>query len=109
MRGALDQRFHMVIQAAVQMPVTGFAGHQPSLGETTEGVRDRRPLGAHERPSSRWVKGKVSRSPAGSTRPQRAARCHRINTSLTSRRGWQEIARSTERSPALRSARRNSA
>ena len=55
-------------------------------------------------PSSRWVRGSVSRSPAGSTRPQRPARCHSSNTSRTSSRGWHEIARSTARSPARRSA-----
>ena len=40
--------------------------------------------------------------PPGSTRPQRAARCHSSSVSRTSSRGWHAIARCRLRSPARR-------
>ena len=95
-RACARSALHMVIEAAVQVPVTGAAGDQPGLGEATEGVRDRRPLGADELAEQPvGERAEVSRIPPGSTRPQRAARCQRSSASRTSRRGWQEIARSS--------------
>ena len=57
-------------------------------------------------PSRRCVSGSDSRTPVGSTRPQRSARCHRSRTRRTSSRGCEVIARSTSSSRGRRQARR---
>lgn len=47
-RRAFGQTLEVLLEAAVQMPVSGAAGHQPTPSESREGMRYRGALGAHD-------------------------------------------------------------